>query len=243
MIYKIFGITFYDINFNQFLKKKIKGLVVLPSGPGLSTIYTDKIYHKSIQNADIALFDSGYFVLLLRLLKGIKVSKFSGYKFLESFFNFYKNTNIFSIETDKKSSVINRKYLKKFNINLKNRQYIAPFYKRKSYIIDTTLLKILKRYKPKVILINLGGGTQEILGSYIKNNLNYNPLIVCSGAAISFFTKQQAPVNNFFDTFYLGWLIRCIFNPKIFIPRYLSTFKLILNVWSCEVKKSKNLFN
>lgn len=236
MIYKIFGITFYDINFNQFLKKKIKGLVVLPSGPGLSTIYTDKIYHKSIQNADIALFDSGYFVLLLRLLKGIKVSKFSGYKFLESFFNFYKNTNIFSIETDKKSSVINRKYLKKFNINLKNRQYIAPFYKRKSYIIDTTLLKILKRYKPKVILINLGGGTQEILGSYIKNNLNYYPLIVCSGAAISYFTKQQAPVNTFFDTLYLGWLIRSIFNPKIFIPRYLSAFKLVFNVWNCKIK-------
>ena len=85
MIYKIFGVSFYDINFKQFWRIKSKGLIVLPSGPGLSTIYSDKIYHKSIQNADIALFDSGYFVLLLRLLKGLKVSKFSGYKFLKLF--------------------------------------------------------------------------------------------------------------------------------------------------------------
>ena len=86
------------------------------------------------------------------------------------------------------------------------------------------------------LLINLGGGIQEILGSYIKDNLNYKPLIICSGAAISYFTKQQAPINNVFDTLYLGWLIRCIFNPKIFIPRYLSAFKLVFNVWSCKIK-------
>ena len=236
MIYKIFGVTFYDIDLNQFFKKKNKGLVVLPSGPGLSTIYTDKIYHKSIQNADIALFDSGYFILLLRLFKGIRVSKFSGYKFLKSFFIFYKNKKIFCIEADRKSASINKKYLKKFSINLKNKQYVAPFYKKKSYIVDNSLLKILKKEKPKTILINLGGGIQEILGSYIKDNLNYKPLIICSGAAISYFTKQQAPINNLFDTLYLGWLIRCIFNPRIFIPRYLSAFKLVFNVWNCKIK-------
>jgi UDP-N-acetyl-D-mannosaminuronic acid transferase (WecB/TagA/CpsF family) len=238
MIYKIFGVSFHDINFDQFLKKKNKGLLILPSGPGLSTIYTDKIYHKSIQNADIAFFDSGYFVLLLRLFKGIKVSKFSGYKFLKSFFIFYKNKKIFSIEAHRKSASINKKYLKKFNIDLKNRQYVAPFYKKGSYIVDSSLLKILKKEKPKIILINLGGGIQEILGSYIKNNLNYKPLIICSGAAISFFTKQQAPMNNFFDTLYLGWLIRCFFNPKIFIPRYLSAFKLVFYVLNCKIKVS-----
>ena len=88
--------------------------MVLPSGPGLSTIYTDKIYHRSIQNADVALFDSGYFVLLLRIFKGIKVSKFSGYKFLKSFFVSHRNKKIFCIEVDKKSAKINKKYLKNF---------------------------------------------------------------------------------------------------------------------------------
>jgi N-acetylglucosaminyldiphosphoundecaprenol N-acetyl-beta-D-mannosaminyltransferase len=237
MIYKIFGVRFHNINFNQFSKMRYKGLVVLPSGPGLSTIYSDKIYHKSLQNADIALFDSGYFVFLLRIFKGLKVSKFSGYKFLKLFLSYSKNKKFFSIEVDRRSAIINRKYLKKLNIDIKNKQYIAPFYKRNSCILDINLLKILKITRPKIILINLGGGTQEVLGSYIKNNLKYKPLIICTGAAISYFTKQQAPVNNFFDNLYLGWLIRCIFNPYVFIPRYLSSFKLIFHVLRLKIKK------
>ena len=237
MIYKIFGVRFHNINFNQFSKMRYKGLVVLPSGPGLSTIYSDKIYRKSLQNADIALFDSGYFVFLLRIFKGLKVSKFSGYKFLKLFLSYSKNKNFFSIEVDKRSAIINRKYLKKLNIDIKNKQYIAPFYKRNSRILDINLLKILKITRPKIILINLGGGTQEVLGSYVKNNLKYKPLIICTGAAISYFTKQQAPVNNFFDNLYLGWLIRCIFNPYVFIPRYLSSFKLIFHVLRLKIKK------
>ena len=112
-------------------------------------------------------------------------------------------------------------------------------YKRKSKIIDRSLLKTLKKLKPKIILINLGGGTQEVLGSYIKNNLKHKPLIICSGAAISYFTKQQAPLNNFFDDLYLGWLIRCFFNPTVFIPRYLSALKLIFYVFNCKVRKLK----
>ena len=237
MVFKIFDVPFHDIEFRHFCKKKHKGLVIFPSGPGLSTIYSDKVYHKSIQNSDIAMFDSGYFVFLLRLFKGIKVSKFSGYKFLKLFLEFSCNKKIFAIETDKKSAIINKKYLKKIKIDVKNRQYIAPFYKKNSYILDTSLLKILKKKRPKIILINLGGGTQEVLGSYIKDNLNYKPLIICTGAAISYFTKQQAPMNVIFDNLYLGWLIRCIFNPIIFVPRYLSAFKLIFNVLGCKVVK------
>ena len=41
--------------------------VVLPSGPGLSDIKTNIIYHNALKNSDIALFDSGYSCLLLRL--------------------------------------------------------------------------------------------------------------------------------------------------------------------------------
>ena len=213
------------------------GLIVFPSGPGLASINTDKVYLKSIQKADMAIFDSGYFVLLLKLLKGIKVSKFSGYKFLKLFLMNNKKKKIFVVEADKKTAILNKKYLKRYKINIKNRQYIAPFYKKNSYISDISLLKILKKKKPLTILINLGGGTQEVLGSYLKKNLNYKPLIICTGAAISFFTKKQAPINVFFDNMYMGWLIRCIFNPSIFVPRYLSALKLIFHVWSCKVKK------
>ncbi len=237
MIYNIFGIKFFDINFDQFIKLKQKGLIVFPAAPALCDINENKIYYQSLKNADIALFDSGYLVLLLRILKGLNISKFSGYKFLNFFFKHIKNQKIFTVETDKKNAMINKNFLKKFKIETKQFQYIAPFYKRNISIEDATLLKILNKKKPKIILINLGGGIQEVLGSYLKNNLNYKPLIICTGAAISFFTKQQAPINSFIDNLYLGWLIRCIFKPKQFIPRYLNSFKLIFKVAGTNIKK------
>ena len=86
MIYYIFGIKFFDINFDQFIKLKQKGLIVFPAAPALCDINKNKIYYQSLKNADMALFDSGYLVLLLRFLKRLNISKFSGYKFLNFFF-------------------------------------------------------------------------------------------------------------------------------------------------------------
>ena len=82
----------------------------------------------------MALFDSGYLVLLLRFLKRLNISKFSGYKFLNFFFKHIKNQKIFTVETDKKNAKINRIFLKKLQIETKQFQYIAPFYKRNTYI-------------------------------------------------------------------------------------------------------------
>jgi N-acetylglucosaminyldiphosphoundecaprenol N-acetyl-beta-D-mannosaminyltransferase len=88
------------------------------------------------------------------------------------------------------------------------------------------LIQKLNKSKPFFILINLGGDIQEVLGSYLKKNLNYKPIIICTGGAIDFLTKRQAPINHLIDQLYLGWLLRCIYNPLRFIPRYLSAFKL-----------------
>ena len=49
-----------------------------------------------------------------------------------------------------------------------------------------------------------------------KKNLKIKTTILCTGAAISFFTKDQAPINSLIDKFYLGWLVRLIFNPLVF---------------------------
>ena len=121
--------------------------------------------------------------------------------------------------------LLNKKYLKLKKINNSN-HYVAPFY-NKNNVNDLKLLKMIKKDKPRYIVINLGGGVQELLGSYLKSNLVYKPSIICSGAAIAFLTGQQAKIPLIFDKFYFGWLIRIIFNPFIFIPRYIKAFKLI----------------
>ena len=225
---KLFGVNFIDENFN-IIKKLLKrgGLLVLPSGPGLSDIKKNVKYHKALKNADIALFDSGYLCLLLKL-KNIHVKKFSGFLFFKKLIHSLTkepSKKILLIDPNKNESKINYEFLKSKKI-LKVYNYISPWYNTKN-IKDSKLLIKIKKIKPNYIIINLGGGTQERLGSYIKNNINFKPAIICSGAAISFFTKQQAPINIFFDKIYLGWLIRIIYKPSIFLPRYLSAFKLI----------------
>ncbi len=234
----ILGIKFINTNY-KIIKSLIDkgGLLVLPSGPGLATINNDTKYYNSLKNADIALFDSGYLCLLLRILKGIKVKKFSGFKFFQKFILSLSKTGnqkLFLIDPSDEQSKINKEFLKSKNIN-KIDQYIAPIYK-KNQIYDLRLVNIINKKKPKYIIINLGGGTQEVLGYYLKKNLKYKPSIICTGAAVSYFTKQQAPLNKFFDNIFLGWFIRVLFDPIRFFPRYLSAFRLFFIVWNSKIK-------
>jgi N-acetylglucosaminyldiphosphoundecaprenol N-acetyl-beta-D-mannosaminyltransferase len=235
-------IVFKDISFVEldnclFKSDFALGLYVFPDASGLSNLKNNPIYHQALIHSNFVFFDSGYFVLLLRLFKGIKVKKFSGYKFITLFLNYLRNKDeytLFVIEPSIHISQVNQKYFDKHNI--KNfKQFIAPFYDKKVDIVDYELLNILNKNKPDYILINLGGQTQEVLGYYLKKNLNYKPVIICTGAALSFLTGEQAPLTKWVDKLYLGWLWRCIFNPKVFIPRYLLAFKLVKLVIQSKV--------
>lgn len=222
-------ITFSNIDYNKFNKYiSKKGLFVFPAGPALASIDDSKEYYKSIQKADLVFFDSGFFVLLLKIFKNISVDKFSGYKFLNLFFNYLKKNNkkkIFCIDPNLNFSSSNKLYIK--NLGVKHvYNYVAPKYIKKK-LIDKKLLKLINKIKPNIIVINIGGGTQEVLGLYLRDKVNIKPTILCTGGAISFFTGDQAPINFFIDKYYLGWLVRLIFNPFLFFKRYLVGLKLI----------------
>ena len=231
-------IKFNNVNsktFNKYINKN--GLFVFPAGPALSNIEKSNEYYKSLQKADFVFFDSGFFVLLLRLFKNIHVQKFSGYKFLSMFFKYLKKNRkkkIFCIDPNINFLRSNKKHIKKLGIK-KIHNYLAPQYNKKK-LEDLQLLKTIRKFKPDYIIVNLAGGTQEILGLYIRKNIRIKTSIFCTGAAISFFTKDQAPINNFIDKYYLGWLVRLIFNPIIFFKRYLTGLKLIPMVISDKIK-------
>ena len=221
-------------NFGKIISKK--GLYTFPSGPGIASIDTSIEYYNSLKKSDLVFFDSGFFVILLKILKNISVKKFSGYKFLELFFIYLKKNNnksIFCIDPNYKFSKANKLYLKNLGVK-KSYHYLAPRFDSKN-IIDKKLLKKIIKAKPDFIMTNIGGGIQEILGLYLKQNLKSKLTIICTGGAISFFTGNQAPINNLIDRLFLGWFVRLVFNPFIFFKRYLIALKLLPMVFMNKI--------
>ena len=89
-------IKYKNITFNNLSEKDFPnlmngdGLFTFPAAPPLATLELNSEYHKSLTSSDYVFFDSGYFVLLFRYFKGIKVKKFCFCNFLKLLFNFLK---------------------------------------------------------------------------------------------------------------------------------------------------------
>jgi len=226
------SIKFYDRNFLYLLNKLTSqgGYMVAPAASSLCDIKKDKIYHKSLINSKFAIFDSGFFCLLIRIFRFKKVNKFSGYLFLKTLLEkpSIKNQKFFLINPSKYEESKNKIFLIKKGIKYSH-SYISPKYNRSNYK-DKQLLNEIKSYNPKFIIINIGGGIQEPLANYLYlklQNRNKFVSIFCTGAAIGFLTGTQAPINDFYDKYYLGWLIRLFFRPKSYLPRITKSFKLL----------------
>ena len=221
------GINFHDYDYQNIIKEINKGgYLVAPAASALYSIKKNHKYLNALQKSRISIFDSGYFCILLRLFRNIKVKKNSGYLFLKTFLNdmTIKNKKIYLVDPSFEDSKFNKNYLLSKKIyNIKS--YVAPLYGNK--IEDFKLLQEINFFRPDYIIINIGGEIQEILALFLINNLKKKTSIFCTGAAIAFLTKRQAPINDYIDKFYLGWLVRLIYNPRVYFSRVLKSIKLI----------------
>ena len=225
-------IKFYNFEFkyiHKFLYNR-GGYLVAPAASSLSDIAETKIYRHSLLNSTVAILDSGFLCLLLRLFKKIRVKKLSGYLFLNLLLNqiHIKTEKIFLVDPNKFEQKKNREYLRKIGFKYCD-SYVAPKYNYSNYRDNLLLRKILSS-KPKYVILNLGGGIQEPLANYLNQNLinkEKKVVIICTGAAIGFLTKVQAPITEFYDRIYMGWLIRLIHRPKNYLPRVIKSLKLI----------------
>ena len=144
----------------------------------------------------------------------------SGYLFLKILdLEFKKKTSFLLVNPTKEDSKQNLIFLNKRNIyNIIS--YVAPIYK-KNNISDKKLLKLIVKSKPNYII---AGEIQESLALYLRDNISFKTSILCTGAAIAFLTKRQAPINEFIDKYYLGWLFRVIYNPKKILLECLDQY-------------------
>ena len=68
------GIKFYNYSFTKIVSIIDKGgYLVAPAASALANIDINKKYHESLKKSDVAIFDSGFFCILLRIFKGKKV--------------------------------------------------------------------------------------------------------------------------------------------------------------------------
>jgi UDP-N-acetyl-D-mannosaminuronic acid transferase (WecB/TagA/CpsF family) len=93
-------------------------------------------------------------------------------------------------------------------------------------IEDQKLVSMIEQRKPKHIIIGIGGGMQDKLGSYLKHKLTYRPGIYCIGAAPGFVTGDQIVIPMWADRFFVGWIFRIITQPRTLLPRFWSARRL-----------------
>lgn len=225
---KILGLQFWKKDLSLLLKHLGVGhFLIAPSAPSVLGLREDKDYREAVQNADLAIADSGLMCLCWNLTNPFKrVCRISGYRFLWMLIDSGRLNPpghsfwVMASEHDEKAGIDWLNTQKNFTLT-KNDTYIAPQYPS-GPIFDRALLNQLNRQQPPFIILNIGGGTQERLGYFLRKNLVYPATIICTGAALGFMTGRQTYIPDWADKCYLGWLWRCAGNPTLFVPRYFK---------------------
>ncbi len=242
----ILGIPFFTGTVEQAVGETLRGaLVVAPSGPNLANeLRRVHAYREAVQSADVAITDSAVMVAVYRAATGRRVPRHSGLKFLEAVLAvpaLKEPGAAFWVMPAEEEGERIAGWLRARGFPVDDRNtYVAPLF-RGYPIKDEELLRRIRSAKPKVVFINLAGGKQEILGAWLRDRLDPHPGLVCTGAAIAFLAGTQANIPLWADRSGLGWLMRCLYKPRKFVPRYWSALPLVRMVWKDGRRRMERL--
>src|SRR6476619_579439 len=81
---RILGVRFFDGAASDAVDyiTRVGGYTVVPAAPALVKIENDPAYRRALVEADLAIADSGFMVLLWRLLQRRTIARISGLKYL-----------------------------------------------------------------------------------------------------------------------------------------------------------------
>jgi UDP-N-acetyl-D-mannosaminuronic acid transferase (WecB/TagA/CpsF family) len=232
--HRILGIDFFDgAAQTAIAKMRNGGLLVVPAAPALKDMDRNADYRDSLLNADLAITDSAFMVLIWNKLQRESIRRLSGLEYLRELLlepDVRQCGNTLWIMASPVSARRNLDWLAEQGITTpEDHIYMAPIYG--PIIEDALLLDRLNRLRPQHVIVTIGGGNQERLGLYLKRNLDYLPAIHCTGAAIAFLSGDQVHIPVWADRYYLGWLFRSLSEPKRYIPRYWDARKLFALMW------------
>jgi N-acetylglucosaminyldiphosphoundecaprenol N-acetyl-beta-D-mannosaminyltransferase len=226
---QILGINFFSGAASEAVERMQNGgLLVAPAAPGLSNLPMDPAYRDALLEADVAIVDSAFMAILWNMLEGDNLARLSGLEYFSQLVNdpqFRRPGAAFFVMASEASARRNMAWLRSVGISVDPAQvYVAPIYGNE--VVDTELLERVSKLRPRHVVITVGGGTQERLGLFIKKSLDYRPAIHCIGAAIAFRSGDQVHIPPIADQLALGWFLRCLWRPKLYVPRYWAARKL-----------------
>ena len=230
LYHRILGIDFFDGSAQAAIANmRDGGLLVVPAAPALKDLDRNPNYREALLNADLAIADSAFMVLIWNRLQGRNLRRLSGLEYLRELLledDVRLPGNTLWVMASPGSARLNLEWLSEQGITVpRDNVYMAPLYGAE--IHDAALLERIDRIRPQHIIVTIGGGTQERLGLYLKRNLSYRPAIHCIGAAIAFLSGDQVHIPVWADRLYLGWLFRSLSDPRRYIPRYWDARKLL----------------
>lgn len=251
----ILGIKFCSGTSHEVVAAGLKeGLVVIPSAPVLVRMTQDAAHRDALLHADMAVTDSGFMVLLWKYQTGERLIRVSGLEYLRILLMQLatapqvhsknqsgcksgpaKSTAEGGVAWIMPSAEARDRNLAWLTANGHQMTiddcYLAPVYPPGGALSDHVLLEWVKARKPRHIIIALGGGVQERLGWYLRQNAEFPLSIHCVGAAIGFLSGDQVNIPSWADRHFLGWFFRCLAHPTRFVPRYLKAMCLIPLLW------------
>src|SRR6266478_9107567 len=232
---QILGVRFFNGSGTDAAEyiSRTGGYTVVPAAPALANIHRDEDYRRALVESDLAIADSGFMVFLWRILHRRKVVRISGLQYLRLLLDkreLREPGRLFLILPSEMARVKALRFLRKEGYEIGAADtYIAPIYRRD--VADHELVSILKVSQPAHVIIGIGGGVQEKLGLYLRENLAYRPAIHCVGAALAFLTGDQKPIPMWADRMYLGWFLRLARAPHQYARRFAPAFRLPGMIW------------
>lgn len=229
---RVLGVDFFAGSLEEAVEFIAEGgLLTAPSGIGMAEdLVRSPSYRRALTRSDLVLTDSGLLVTMWQLRTGQRLPRHSGLKFLRRWFErpeMRKPGAACWVMPSVGDAARARAWLETMGVPTAEEDfYVAPWY-GEGELVDERLRAHLESRRPALVYLGIGGGVQERLGCYLREQLSYRPTILCLGAALAFLTGAQVAIPVWVDRARLGWLWRVLSHPRRFAGRYLRAMKLV----------------
>jgi N-acetylglucosaminyldiphosphoundecaprenol N-acetyl-beta-D-mannosaminyltransferase len=212
---KFVNLMGYNILSNIDSIKLEKGIINTINPHSYCIAKKDKLFKKSLINADILIPDGIGMVFAAKLINNTRINKISGsdiHKYLLEYAN-VRALKVFYMGSTKATLDLIKKKINKLYPKIDVYYYSPPFKEEFSKIENKKIINKIKLANPDILFVGMTAPKQEKWVE--KNKLDIDVNIIASvGAVFDFFAEKIKRPNYLFRKIGLEWFIRLCNEPK-----------------------------